>query len=248
VTTPPPSAPGIEVRSLTKLYGDFVAVSDLSFSVAPGEVLGLVGPNGAGKTTTLRSLCGIIRPTSGEISVGGHDLLQEPVKAKASLAFIPDEPHLFEYLTVEEHLRFTARVYEVDDATERIAPLLHELELEEKRRALPGELSRGMRQKLAIACGLLHQPRALIFDEPLTGLDPAGMRKMKSTITARAAAGSAVILSSHLLQLVEELCTRILIIQNGRLVAIGALDEIITERPQLAGRGLEEIFLALTGG
>jgi ABC-2 type transport system ATP-binding protein len=239
---------GIEVRALTKLYGDFVAVSDLSFSVAPGEVLGLVGPNGAGKTTTLRSLCGIIRPTSGEISVGGHDLLREPVNAKAALAFIPDEPHLFEYLTVEEHLRFTGRIYEVDDAAARIPPLLQELELEDKRRALPGELSRGMRQKLAIACGLLHQPRALIFDEPLTGLDPAGMRKMKSTITARAEAGAAVVLSSHLLQLVEELCTRILIIQSGRLVAIGALDEIIAERPQLAGRGLEEIFLALTGG
>ena len=236
------------MRALTKLYGDFVAVSDLSFSVAPGEVLGLVGPNGAGKTTTLRSLCGIIRPTSGEISVGGHDLLREPVNAKAALAFIPDEPHLFEYLTVEEHLRFTGRIYEVDDAAGRIPPLLHELELEDKRRALPGELSRGMRQKLAIACGLLHQPRALILDEPLTGLDPAGMRKMKSTITARAEAGAAVVLSSHLLQLVEELCTRILIIQSGKLVAIGALDEIIAERPQLAGRGLEEIFLALTGG
>src|SRR5690349_7875824 len=169
----------IRVESLGKLYGDFKAVESLSFTVEPGEVLGLVGPNGAGKTTTLRSLCGIIRPTSGEISINGHDLLQEPVKAKSSLAFIPDEPHLFEYLTVEEHLRFTARVYEVDDAAEHIPPLLHELELEEKRRALPGELSRGMRQKLAIACGLIHHPRALIFDEPLTGLDPAGMRKMK---------------------------------------------------------------------
>jgi len=248
VTTPTTPTAGIEVSSLTKLYGDFVAVSGLSFSVAPGEVLGLVGPNGAGKTTTLRSLCGIIRPTSGEIAIDGHDLLSEPVKAKKSLAFIPDEPHLFEYLTVEEHLHFTARVYGVTDAAERIPPLLHELELVEKKRALPGELSRGMRQKLAIACGLLHEPRALMFDEPLTGLDPAGMRKMKATITARAAAGSAVVLSSHLLQLVEELCTRILIIQNGRLVAIGAIGDIIAEQPQLAGRGLEDIFLALTGG
>ena len=127
------------MRSLTKLYGDFVAVSDLSFSVAPGEVLGLVGPNGAGKTTTLRSLCGIIRPTSGEISVGGHDLLRDPVKAKAALAFIPDEPQLFEYLTVEEHLRFAGRIYEVSDAAERIPPLLHELELEDKRRALSSD-------------------------------------------------------------------------------------------------------------
>ena len=244
---PSDGAPAIDVQHLTKLYGTLTAVRDLSFQVAPGEVLGLVGPNGAGKTTTLRSLCGIIRPTSGTIRIAGHDVVEDSVRAKAALAFIPDEPHLFEYLTVEEHLKFIARVYGVADAAERIGPLLAELELTEKRGALPGELSRGMRQKLAIACGLLHNPSALIFDEPLTGLDPAGIRKMKTTIMARAREGAAVVLSSHLLQLVEELCTRILILQQGRLVAIGALEEIIAERPQLAGRGLEEIFLALTG-
>jgi len=238
----------ISAQTLTKLYGDFTAVRGVTFDVAPGEILGLVGPNGAGKTTTLRCLAGIITPTEGTIAIAGHTMDDDPIAAKRALAFIPDEPHLFEYLSVEEHLRFIARMYGVPDVENRLPVLLAEMELSEKGRSLPGELSRGMRQKLAIACGLLHQPRALIFDEPLTGLDPAGMRKMKSTITARAAAGSAVILSSHLLQLVEELCTRILIIQNGRLVAIGALDEIITERPQLAGRGLEEIFLALTGG
>jgi ABC-2 type transport system ATP-binding protein len=244
---PHPEAPAIDVERLTKLYGDLPAVSDLSFRVAPGEVLGLVGPNGAGKTTTLRSLCGIIRPTSGSIRIAGHDLARDPVRAKAALAFIPDEPQLFEYLTVEEHLRFIGRLYGVAGAAERVGPLLAELELTDKRTALPTELSRGMRQKLAIACGLLHQPSALILDEPLTGLDPAGMRKMKATIVARAREGAAVVLSSHLLQLVEELCTRILIIRNGRLVAIGALDDIIAERPQLAGQGLEDIFLALTG-
>jgi ABC-2 type transport system ATP-binding protein len=247
VILPPDGASAIDVQHLTKLYGTLTAVRDLSFQVAPGEILGLVGPNGAGKTTTLRSLCGIIRPTSGTIRIAGHDIVHDPERAKAALAFIPDEPHLFEYLTVEEHLKFIARVYGVADAAERIGPLLAELELTEKRGALPTELSRGMRQKLAIACGLLHSPRALIFDEPLTGLDPAGIRKMKTTIVARAREGAAVVLSSHLLQLVEELCTRILIIQQGRLVAIGALEEIIAERPQLAGRGLEEIFLALTG-
>jgi ABC-2 type transport system ATP-binding protein len=247
VIFPHDRAPAIDVQHLTKVYGTLTAVRDLSFQVAPGEVLGLVGPNGAGKTTTLRSICGIIRPTSGAIRIAGHDVVHDPVHAKSALAYIPDEPHLFEYLTVVEHLRFIARVYGVADAPERIGPLLAELELTEKRGSLPGELSRGMRQKLAIACGLLHRPGALIFDEPLTGLDPAGMRKMKATILARAREGAAVVLSSHLLQLVEELCTRILIIQGGRLIAIGTLEEIIAERPQLAGRGLEEIFLALTG-
>jgi ABC-2 type transport system ATP-binding protein len=169
------------------------------------------------------------------------------VEAKRTLAFIPDEPHLFDYLTVREHLRFVARVYEVPDADARVGPLLHELELTEKMDALPGELSRGMRQKLAIACGLLHGPRALLLDEPLTGLDPAGIRKMKATIAARAREGTAVVLSSHLLHLVEELCTRLLVIQRGRVVALGAIGDIIAERPQLAGRGLEDIFLALTG-
>jgi ABC-2 type transport system ATP-binding protein len=237
----------IEVQGLTKLYGSLIAVDDLSFSVAPGEVLGLVGPNGAGKTTTLRSLVGIIRPTRGSIRIGGHDLNDDPVKAKRQLAFMPDEPRLFEYLTVDEHLRFTARLYGIQDAEGRIPALLRELELAEKTGALPDELSRGMKQKLAIACGLLHEPTALLFDEPLTGLDPAGMRRMKQTIVERARHGAAVILSSHLLQLVEEVCTRVLVIHRGRLVAIGTIAEIVASRPDLQGRSLEEIFLALTG-
>ena len=237
----------IDVNQLTKLYGDLIAVDRLSFSVAPGEILGLVGPNGAGKTTTLTSLAGIIIPTSGTIRIGGHDIARDGVKAKSQLAFIPDEPHLFDYLTVEEHLRFVGRLYRVPDAAERIPPLLHELELSEKKKTLPGELSRGMRQKLAIACGLIHSPTALILDEPLTGLDPAGIRKMKSTIAGRARAGAAVILSSHLLHLVEELCTRLLVIKHGRLVALGTIEEIMRDRPELAGLGLEDLFLTLTG-
>jgi ABC-2 type transport system ATP-binding protein len=237
----------IEVDNLTKLYDRVAAVQGLSFRVRPGEVLGLVGPNGAGKTTTLRSLAGIIVPTSGRVRIAGADLAAEPVRAKAALAFVPDEPQLFEYLTVDEHLRFVGRLYRVADAAERAGPLLAELELADKRGALPGELSRGMKQKLAIACALLHRPQALLLDEPLTGLDPGGIRKMKATIAARARDGAAVILSSHLLHLVEELCTRLLVIHRGRLVAIGTIDEIIAERPQLAGRGLEDVFLALTG-
>jgi ABC-2 type transport system ATP-binding protein len=235
----------IDVDGLEKLYGDFPAVQGLSFQVGPGEVIGLVGPNGAGKTTTIRSIAGIIIPTRGRITIAGHDLAREPVAAKAALAFIPDEPHLFDYLTVEEHLRFVGRLYQVADVMERMPGLLEELDLSGKRHALPGELSRGMKQKLAIACGLLHHPRALLLDEPLTGLDPVGIRKMKATIMRRAQAGAAVILSSHLLHLVEEICTRVLIMQRGRVVAFGTVAEIVAHRPELAGRRLEDVFLAL---
>jgi ABC-2 type transport system ATP-binding protein len=239
--------PVIEVDGLRKLYGDFPAVQGLSFRVGPGEVLGLVGPNGAGKTTTIRSIAGIIIPSSGQIRIAGHDLVKEPVAAKSALAFIPDEPHLFEYLTVEEHLRFVARLYRLGDVRSRIPGLLQELDLSDKQRALPGELSRGMKQKLAIACGLLHDPRALLLDEPLTGLDPVGIRRMKTTIMRRAAGGSAVILSSHLLHLVEEICTRVLVMQRGRVVAFGTIAEILAGRPELQTRRLEDVFLALIG-
>jgi ABC-2 type transport system ATP-binding protein len=236
----------IEVAGLTRRYGDFTAVDDISFSVGPGEVVGLVGPNGAGKTTTLRCLVGIIRPTAGSIRIAGHDLLEDPISAKAALAFVPDEPHLFAHLTVIEHLRFMGRIYNVRDTEQRAGRLLAELELVERRDALPDELSRGMKQKLAIACGLLHDPRALLLDEPLTGLDPGAIRRMKRTIRARAEAGAGVILSSHLLGLVEELCSRILVIQGGRMVAMGSMSEIVASTPELAGRGLEDVFLALT--
>ncbi len=237
----------IEIEGLEKLYGDLLAVQGLSFRVGPGEVVGLVGPNGAGKTTTLRSIAGIIIPTRGRIVIAGHDLALDPVAAKQALAFVPDEPHLFEYLTVEEHLRFVARLYRVAEVEQRIPALLAELELSDKRSALPDELSRGMKQKLAIACGLLHQPRALLLDEPLTGLDPVGIRRMKATIVRRAEAGVAVILSSHLLHLVEEICTRVLVLQRGRTVAFGTVAEIVAGRPELAGRSLEDVFLALIG-
>lgn len=237
----------IQVRDLTKLYDKFQAVHSVSFDIQPGEVLGLVGPNGAGKTTTLRCLSGIIAPTRGEVILAGHDIQKDPVPAKRALAFIPDEPHLFDYLTVDEHLRFIARLYRVHDAAERIPALLEELELTEKVHTLPGELSRGMRQKLAIACGLLHAPSALVLDEPLTGLDPGGMRKMRATIANRAKDGAAVVLSSHLLHLVEELCTKLLVLRRGECVAYGSIESIIAQRPDLAGQSLEDVFLSLTG-
>ncbi len=202
----------IEVSGLTKRYAAFTAVTDLSFSVKPGEVMGLVGPNGAGKTSTLRCLAGIIPPSAGIIHVCGHDLATNPVAAKRELAFFPDEPRLFEYLTVWQHLAFVSRVYHVANWEASAQPLLEELEIADKANALPGELSRGMKQKLAIACGLIHSPRVIFLDEPLTGLDPIGIRRMKDTILRRAREGAAILLSSHLLHLLEEVCTHVLII------------------------------------
>ena len=155
-------APILEVRHLGKRYGDLDAVRDISFRVAPGEILGVVGPNGAGKTSTLRCVAGILQPTVGYIRICGHELGQSTVEAKRQLAFLPDEPRLFEYLSVQEHLNFIARLYGVKDWESRAASLLAELELTGKERARPSELSRGMKQKLSIACGLLHEPPAAV--------------------------------------------------------------------------------------
>ncbi|MHB8522764.1 MAG: ABC transporter ATP-binding protein [Limisphaerales bacterium] len=237
----------IEVEALTKLYGDFVAVRDLSFAVQPGEVMGLVGPNGAGKTTTLRCLSGIIPPTRGAIRVGGHDLGKTPIEAKKQLAFFSDEPRLFDYLTVREHLVFTARIYQVADYEATARQLLEELEIADKQDQLPGELSRGMKQKLAIACGLLHEPKVICFDEPLTGLDPMGIRRMKDSIVRRARAGAAIIISSHLLHLVEEVCTRVLILKRGQMVIHGTFEEIRRKFSGATGdASLEDVFLRAT--
>jgi ABC-2 type transport system ATP-binding protein len=237
----------IEVETLTKLYGEFVAVNGLSFSVQAGEVLGLVGPNGAGKTTTLRALAGIIPATSGSIRISGHDLGREPIAAKLELALFADEPRLFDYLTVQQHLGFTARIYQVSNYEAVGRQLLEELELTEKRNALPGDLSRGMKQKLAIACGLLHAPKVIYFDEPLTGLDPMGIRRMKDSILTRARDGAAIIISSHLLHLVEEICSHILILKQGRKVWFGTLEEVRRQFSEQAGdASLEEVFFRAT--
>jgi ABC-2 type transport system ATP-binding protein len=238
----------IEVTALSKSFGKFSAVRDLSFTVRPGEVLGLVGPNGAGKTTTLRASVGIIPPTSGAIHIAGNDLLTEPVKAKRALAFFPDEPRLFDYLTVRQHLAFVARIYGVANHESLAQPLLEELEIADKADKLPGELSRGMKQKLAIACGLLHSPPVLIFDEPLTGLDPLGIRRMKDSILRRAQAGAAIVLSSHLLHLLQEVCSHVLILKNGAKIADGTLAQV---RAQFSGgdadSSLEDVFIRATG-
>src|SRR3954465_3380412 len=235
-------------RTYASAAGSFTAVADLSFTVAAGEIVGLIGPNGAGKTTTLRSLAGILRPTAGRVAIDGYDIIDRPLDAKRSLAFMPDEPHLFEYLTVMEHLRLIARLYGVADVSDRAAVLIEELQLAGKEQSLPGELSRGMRQKVVIACGLVRNATTLLFDEPLTGPDPIGPRGMRNPIIARARAGAAILLSSHLLHLVEEVCSRVIIMDRGQKVADGTFAELAS-RADLAtsGSSLEQIFLRVTG-
>ena len=238
----------ISVEHFSRTYGDLTAVDDLSFEVASGEIVGLIGPNGAGKTTTLRSLAGILRPSAGRLHIDGHDIVSDALEAKRRLAFMPDEPHLFEYLTVEEHLRLTARLYQVADVERRMGPMLEELQLTGKEKSLPGELSRGMRQKVVIACGLVRSATTLLFDEPLTGLDPIGIRRMRNTIVARARDGAAILLSSHLLHLVEEVCSRVIIMDRGRKVADGTFEELAAHAElAAAGSNLEQIFMRVTG-
>ncbi len=236
----------IRIQELTKTYGAFKAVDSFSFDVGRGEIVGLIGPNGAGKTSTLRCIAGIQAPSAGAINIDGHDIVRDAVEAKRRLAFMADEPQLFEYLTVLEHLRLTGRIYQVSDVERRARLLLDELQLTGKENALPSELSRGMKQKVAIACGLLHEPQALLFDEPLTGLDPLGIRHMKETIIARGKNGGALIVSSHLLHLVEEICTRIVIIDHGVKIADGTLAELSAHSRTAAGSNLEQIFLQVT--
>ena len=239
----------IELASLSKSFGTFAAVRNLSFTIRPGEVLGLVGPNGAGKTTTLRVMAGIIPPTEGKVLIGGHDIVTDPVQAKRQLAFFPDEPRLFDYLTVRQHLNFVARLYGVADHESRAVPLLEELELTERADHLPGELSRGMKQKLAIACGLLHAPSVLIFDEPLTGLDPLGIRRMKDSIRRRANEGAAIVLSSHLLHLLEEVCSHVLIMKAGESIAYDTMAAVHARFSNGdANASLEDVFIRATGG
>jgi len=236
----------IEVRDFGKSYGEFSAVSNLGFAVRTGEIVGLVGANGAGKTSTLRAITGILRPTTGTIRIDGFDIEKEPVAAKRQFAYIPDTIHPYDLLTVTEHLHFVALAYHVENAETKYAALLDELELADKKDKLASSLSRGMLQKLSLACAFLREPRAIILDEPLTGLDPRGIRNIKESIRRRATAGTAFLLSSHLLVLVEALCDQVLILHRGQKVAFGSLEEIRNLATVHTNATLEDVFFAIT--
>ncbi len=234
----------IDVEHFRKEYDQVVAADDISFSLPRGVVGALIGPNGAGKTTTMRALCGIVRPTSGRLLVSGYDVAREPLAVKQRIAYVPDDPPLFESLTVTEHLQFIASAYNVPEAAARTDQLLEQFELTGKRQALASELSRGMRQKVAIACAYLHQPEVIMLDEPLTGLDPAAIRMLKKSLAELAATGTTVLLSSHLLALVEDLTQHLVILRSGRCLFSGTL-AIAQEQYGVTG-SLEDVFFRAT--
>ncbi len=225
-----------------------MAVDGLTFDVQGGQILGLLGPNGAGKTTTMRAIAGIIPPTRGHLAVDGFSVVSHPIEAKRRLAYVPDDPKLFDALTVWEHMRFSAAAYRVPNWEPDAVALLDQFELTPKRDALAQELSRGMRQKVAICAAYLHRPSAILFDEPLTGLDPRGIRQMKASVRQRATAGAAVVVSSHLLALVEDLCTHLLILHHGRRLFFGPVADARAAIGSGADASLEEVFFQATEG
>jgi len=237
----------IEIENLTKRYGDFCAVNQLSLKIEPGEIFGFLGINGAGKTTTLKMLAGILLPTSGRISICGFDMRENPLAVKAVTGYIPDRPYIYGKLTGREFLYFIADLYEIDplQADERIDRLLSEYGLLKWQDELIESYSYGMKQRLATCAALLHKPQVLIVDEPMVGLDPCGARLLKASLKKYAHDGMAILLSTHSLNVAEEVSDRLGVIHKGSLVAIGTLAEIRQQTGDQNGK-LEEIFLEIT--
>ena len=238
----------IRLIDLTKRYGTFLAVDSLNLEVAPGEIFGFLGPNGAGKTTTVKMMAGLLKPTSGSIILAGFDLEKEPVAAKSRFGYIPDRPFLYEKLTGREYLSFMAALYGIDgkEAHGKIEELLALFELEDWGDELVEGFSHGMRQRLVTSGALIHQPQMLIVDEPMVGLDPKGVRLVKGIFRELSDQGVTLFMCTHSLEIAEELCHRVAILQEGRILAQGSVKEL-REFSQTAGGRLEEIFLKLTG-
>ena len=239
----------IRVEGLTKRYGNFVAVDNIDLHVPKGSIFGFLGPNGAGKTTTLRIIAGIMRPTKGRITLGGDDVVDNPMAAKRRLGFIPDRPFVYEKLTGAEFLRFVAALYQQDGemVERRIDELLDVFELTPWKNELVESYSHGMRQKLIISSALIHRPEVIVVDEPMVGLDPKAARLLKDIFRQFVDRGGTVLMSTHTLEVAEAMCQRIAIIQQGKIVAQGTMEEL---RKQTAAgdASLEDLFLKLTGG
>lgn len=236
----------LQVEHLTKEFGGMTAVRDLSFTVNGGEMVGLLGPNGAGKTTTIRCIASLLQPTGGRILLKGHDISNNPVEAKRALAFVPEVPNPYEMLTVMEHLRFVAAAYKMEEELEHAEEILTRLDLWDKRNDLGASLSKGMRQKLACACAFIHRAQVFLFDEPLIGLDPKGMRELKSMLMERRAQGNALLISTHMLDTAERLCDRVIILNKGSLIEEGTVSELHERLKSSTDSTLEDMFLQLT--
>ena len=234
----------IRIEHLRKLYDDTVAVKDVTVNIPAGTVCGLVGPNGAGKTTTMRCLAGLLSPTDGSIRIAGLDPAEDPLDVKRRVAYVPDDPPLFDDLTVGQHLDFIARVYRIADHRRRAGELLEQFELTSKYDAVVTHLSRGMRQKLAISCAYLSGPEVMLLDEPLTGLDPPGIRRLLESIRDFARTGRTAIISSHLLAMISDVCGQVWIMQSGEVRHHGTLAELRQRVPE--ANSLEDAFFAAT--
>ena len=237
----------IEARNLTMVYGNGKkATDDVSFNVKAGEIVGFAGPNGAGKTTVIKMLTGILKPTSGTAVINGFDINKDPIKAKMSFAYIADNPDILIQLTGLEYLNFIADMYEIpeDARKDKIEELSERFGMKDVLNTQMREYSHGMRQKLMVISALIHNPPAWILDEPMTGLDPSAAFELKQMMREHAKEGNAVLFSTHVLEVAEQLCDRILIINNGKILKEGTLDFLTLDNP---GMSLEEIFVKLTG-
>jgi ABC-2 type transport system ATP-binding protein len=237
----------LQVRNLVKQYKAHRAVDDLSFDLKAGEIVGLLGPNGAGKTTALRCIAGILRPTEGQALINGYDVVGDQAKAKRGLAFVPEVPSLYELLTVDEHLRFIAMCFQTLPIYEaKRDELLARYSLTDKKDALVATLSKGMRQKLSVACALVHDANVLLFDEPLIGIDPEGARELKDELRRARDDGASLLISTHLLESAEALCDRVIVMRKGQKIAEGTVSHLRTLVPNGEEMSLEDVFLALT--
>lgn len=239
----------IQLAGLTKRYGKFTAVDGIDLEVPRGELFGLLGPNGAGKTTTLRMIAGILRPTSGTVLVGGIDIQEQPLEAKARLGYIPDRPFVYDKLTGGEFLRFAAALYGQQGAVveRRIDELLEFFELTAWKHELTETYSHGMRQKLIISGALVHRPDVVVVDEPMVGLDPKSARLLKDLFRQFVDRGGTVLMSTHTLEVAEVMCDRIAILYRGKIAADGTMDDL-RQQTESEGMSLEDLFLKLTGG
>lgn len=239
----------LELRSVRKQYGRFAAVKGIDLTVPRGEIFGFLGPNGAGKTTTIRMVAGVLRPTSGQVIVGGDDLNRDPEKAKSRVGYIPDRPYLYDKLSGGEFLRFVAGLWghEGDAVEARVDRLLELFHLTPWKDELIESYSHGMRQKVLISSALIHQPELIVVDEPMVGLDPRSARLLKDLFRTFVANGGTIFLSTHTLEVAEALCDRIAIIAEGEVIAFGTMDDL-RRQAQAGGAHLEEIFLKVTGG
>ena len=240
----------IKTENLCKKYGNFTALKNLNLNVHPGEIYGFLGPNGAGKTTTIRILIGLLKPSSGRVYICGYDLSKNPISAKSLVGFIPDRPYLYEKLTAREFMHFIAGVYGMSekDVEEKANALLEFFDLKGWADELIESFSHGMKQRLVFASAFLHEPRVIIVDEPMVGMDPKGARLLKDAFRKLAhKEGKTIFMSTHTLEIAEEVCDRIGIINQGELIAEGTMNEL-RELSRTKEAHLEEIFLKLTAG